>query len=472
MKKSIRIIYIVLFLLICCTPFGLMLILPSPETVGKEEAVEMPCLIEDGKINDEIGSQFDDWFTKSIPLRPEIITVQNEFASGIFGKESNNVITGSDGWIYSSESVDDYIGVRISDRGIHNISETIRIMQDYTEAHGANFVFTAAPNKNQIYPEYMPLGYIKNNDNNLSRLEKYLKCDKINYVSLKDELLKQKDNGNELYLKCDTHWNGLGALYGYNAIMNGLGSEHESFSGLGYTVKNDWYGDISKMLYPSAPKPCSQYYFDMDYSAVRFMQPRASQGNKMLMEDLMSDKEENDVVIRSVNAKGQGSLYISRDSFSRAMLPFLISNYRSAYITRLRSFDLKDIDDKNYTDVVYEMVERKLDSITDIVPMIYAPEVKGIDGKEIRNGGNNIVKQKNEDGSLRVYGLLDSKEISDTARIYIKINDGGKDRYFEAFPDTETELLGLEEKSDYGFSALIEGISGDITEENISVIIK
>ena len=67
---------------------------------------------------------------------------------------------------------------------------------------------------------------------------------------------------------------------------------------------------------------------------------------------------------------------------------------------------------------------------------------------------------------------MDSKEISDTARIYIKINDGGKDRYFEAFPDTETELLGLEEKSDYGFSALIEGISGDITEENISVIIK
>ncbi len=472
MIKSIRIIYIALFLLICCTPVVLMLLLPAPETVGKEEAAEMPELIEDGKINGEIGSQFDNWFTKSIPLRPEVITVQNEFASGIFGKESNNVITGSNGWLYSTESTDDYIGVRISDRGIHNISETIRIMQDYTEAHGANFVFTAAPNKNQIYPEYMPAGYLKNSDNNLSRLEKYLECDKINYISLKDELLKQKENGNELYLKGDTHWNGLGALYGYNAIMNGLGSEHESFSGLTYTVKNDWYGDISKMLYPSAPKSCSQYYFDMDYSAVRFMQPRTTQKKETLMQDLMSDKEENDVVIRSVNSKGQGSLYLSRDSFSRAMLPFLVCNYRSTYITRLRSFDLKDIDAKNYTDVVYEMVERKLDSITDIVPMIYAPEVQNVDGKEINDGGNNTVKTKDEDGSLRVYGILDGKKISDTARIYIKVNDDGRERCFEAFPVTETELLGLEEKSDYGFSALLQNISGDTAEENISVIIK
>ena len=292
MKKSIGIIYTAVFMTACCVPFAAAIISPASETTGKEDAAKMPELFSDGRLNDRIGTEFDDYFTKSVPFRPQIITAQNTLSGALLGKENNNVLTGKKGWLFSGESTDEFIGVRKSDRSIHNAAETIRIMQECVTAKGMNFVFTVAPDKNEIYPEYMPSGFIKSDENTLSVLEKYLKDDKINYVSLKDELLSVKDNGAFLYLTGDTHWNGLGALYGYNAIMKGLGESYESFSGTEYSVRNDWYGDIAKMAYPAAAPACSQYYFDLDYSKLRFLQPRAASSNDKLLEELMSDAAE------------------------------------------------------------------------------------------------------------------------------------------------------------------------------------
>ena len=472
MKKTIGIIYTAVFIAACCVPLSAVLIFPSSGTAGKEDAAKQPQLFSDGKLNDRIGTEFDDYFTKSIPFRSQVITAQNTLTGALLGKENNNVLTGKNGWLYTKESTDEFIGVIKSSRSVHNAAETIRIMQDCVTAKGMNFVFTVAPDKNEIYPENMPAGYIKSEKNTLSLLEKYLKDDKINYVSLKDELLSVKDNGAVLYLTGDTHWNGLGALYGYNAIMKGLGGSHESFSGTEYTVRNDWYGDIAKMAYPAGTPVCSQYYFDLDYSKIRFQQPRAVQSNDKLMEELMSDKEENDTTIRTVNPAGKGSVYISRDSFGRAMLPFLVSNYRTTYMTRTRSFDLRGADKNKYRDVVYEMVERKLDSITDTVPLLYAPQVEGISGEKLRNDGKNKVLVKNDNGALKVYGILDEKKVSDESRIYVSISIDGNERIYEAFPITETELLKTEKKSDFGFTALIEGLGDMPQNAEVSVIVK
>lgn len=428
MKKTIRIIYIAIFMVLCCIPLALMPFIPSGGTVGKEDKAEMPSLVTEGKINDDFGDEFDKYFTQQMPFRKEVITAQNTLAGGILGKSANGVISGKDGWLYSEETTNDYIGVVPSERAVHNIAETIRIMQDYTTQHGANFVFAAAPNKNTVYPEYMPSGFIRAEENTLTKVEKFLAEDKVNYVSLKEELTTQKENGSQLYLKGDTHWNTLGALYGYNAIMNALGNQHETFSGASYSTKNDWYGDISKMLYPSSPKSCMQYYFDIDYSGIRFLQPRSQLSNDELMTELMSDKEEQDTVIRTMNLKGKGSLYISRDSFGRAMLPFLTVNYRSTYITRYRSFNLTDIDTKHYNDVIYEMVERNLPTITNTSPMIYAPEVAPVDGTVLKADRNNIIRTKSDGGNLRVYGLLDESQVSDTARIYLSVKVGESER--------------------------------------------
>ena len=470
MKKSIGIIYTAVFIALCCIPLGATLLFPAPETIGKEETQQMPALITDeGKINKNIGTEFDKFFTSSIPFRPQVITAQNMLSGAVLGKKNNNVITGSSGWLFTGESMDEYIGVMYSDRALHNVSETIRIMQKCVTEKGMNFVFTVAPDKAQIYPEYLPAGYKKSDKNNLTVLEKYLKDDKINYVSLRDEMLGKKQDGAFLYLTGDTHWNGLGALYGYNAIINSLPGRHETFSGVGCTVRSDWQGDIAKIVYPAAVPECSQYYFDIDISDIRFMQPRSDKPNDELMAELQSNLEKNDSIIRTMNAKGKGSVYVSRDSFCRAMLPFLVSNYRNAYITRSRSIDLRA--DTKYDDVVYEMVERKLDSITDTVPLLYAPAAEKHGGTELKNGGKNKIAAENDSGDLRIYGLLDSNAVKPSSKLIVKLSTETGESYYEAFPITDTERLKVAEKSDYGFTALIKGCGNEAGKIQASVIV-
>ncbi len=472
MKKSIKIIYIILFFTVCCTPLVLMSFLPVSEAVGNEPPAEKPELLNDGKINENFSDQFDRWFTQIIPFRPEIITAQNKIESGILMKNNNKVIAGKNGYLFSEETVNDYIGVTVSDREIHNIAETIRLMQEYSNAHNADFVFTVAPNKNTVYPENMPIGYINGKDSNLSKLKKQMEKMNINYVDLEKTLKEQKKNGAELYLKNDTHWNNLAALYSYNAIMQGLDNHHKSYSGISYSTKNDWSGDLSKMLYPSSPNTCMQYYFDMSYDKYKFLKPRAAaMDNNALMENLMGDSEKIDTVIQTRNSDGNGSLYMSRDSFGRSMLPFLIDNYNSTYITRYRSFDLTNIDTAGYNDVVYEIVERNLDTITDITPIIYAPSVDNVIGKEINSDDKNIIKTEKSENSLKVYGVIDSENVSDESNIYIVLSDSNGKAFYEAFPITETSLLELEEKSEYGFTALIETGNRDISNYSVSVVI-
>ena len=48
----------------------------------------------------------------------------------------------------------------------------------------------------------------------------------------------------------------------------------------------------------------------------------------------------------------------------------------------------------------------------------------------------------------------------------------GNEKIFEAFPVTETELLKTEEKSDYGFSSLIEGLGDKSEKAEVTVIVK
>ena len=66
MKKSTGIIYTAVFIAACCVPLAATLIFPSSGAAGKEDAAKLPELFSDGKLNDRAGTEFDDYFTKSI----------------------------------------------------------------------------------------------------------------------------------------------------------------------------------------------------------------------------------------------------------------------------------------------------------------------------------------------------------------------------------------------------------------------
>lgn len=453
MKKSAGIVFIALFLVLCCLPGALFPFFASEEAVGKEERQELPSPVSGGWINTGFSDAFNTWFTQHIPFRPEIITAKNKIDSGVLLKSSSNVIPGANGQLFTEEETNDYLGVTVSDREIHNIARTLLLMQRYCEANGARFVFTCAPNKSTIYPEYMPTGYIRGESSNLSLLEKELEKQGVSYADIKSELLNYKKQGQEMYLRTDTHWNNLSAEIAFNRIYTSLGHSG-SIGSADYQTRTDWEGDLAKMLYPSSVPLCRQYYFDTDLSSCRIIKPRdPSMTQDEIIENLMGDSETMDTQIQSVNPGKEGKAFISRDSFFRSMIPSALSGYGSVYMTRYRGMELKNMN--GYTDVIYEMVERKLDSITDAVPQMYAlpSDVKGLNMLEV--GDKTSLKTEKTPDSVVVFGLIDERELSADSNIYVIADNNGTETAYEAFPVTDTERLGLEQKSEYGYCAIL-----------------
>ena len=51
------------------------------------------------------------------------------------------------------------------------LCRTLELVNEYVTSTGGNFVFIAAPNKNTVYPEYMPLNYTQGSDSFLTALD-------------------------------------------------------------------------------------------------------------------------------------------------------------------------------------------------------------------------------------------------------------------------------------------------------------
>lgn len=451
--KAFKTAYIALFLCVSLIPLCLWPFFKNEEPIGKTELAPSPSITdENGKINTDFFSDFDDYFTEHLTFRSQLVTADNYIKSQLLGGDAGNVVAGKDGYIFSAETLDDYTGETFSRRKINNIARTVKLMQDKVLSDGNNFVFTVAPNKNTVYPEYMPSRYVQGTESNLSLLADQLKKSGVHYVDLKSVL---KSYDTQLYLKRDTHWNNLGALYGFSAIMESLGKNTKDYNGLEYSYEKQWRGDLDKMLYPCGGIPDYQYYFKHNYDNINILMPRLGVDNYSAMEELMSDSEQKDSLIKTRNAQARGNLLMVRDSFGRAMLPYLADSYNSATITRSQPFSLTSLVPDSDTDVVYEIVERNLGNIVNSAPVMEAVECDAPKAETIGISDRNVFKADITDSYIKIYGVLDERYFTDDSRIFLTLSSNDGDKSYEAFPICETALLNLDAESDYGYSAII-----------------
>ena len=461
MKKTLQIVYIAVFLLLCCVPMVLKPFFGGAKAIGNEAENEFPKLMDENGVNRSFSTEADAWFTKQNPLRVPLINAENTLRLSLLHGSSNGVIQGEKGWLFSEETLDDYFGVTLSPRALYSLAKTVRLTQDAAEREGSRFVFTVVPNKNTLYPQYMPARYIKGERSNLSLLRPYLDKLGVHWLDMEQALAGQE---KELYLRDDTHWNNLGALYGYNAVMDALDREHESYNGASYTYRRDWTGDLTKMAFPDSGRVCGQYYFDYQIDSVSFKQPRGGD-NAALLEELMGDSEKRDGLIRTDNPSGQNSLYMLRDSFGRAMLPYFISRYQSASVSRYYPFAVQ----AGYDDMVWEIVERNLPTLTETAPRAIAAVIDKEPPPQVCDSPDNSMQTDDSaEGSLKLFGVLDRQMLDTESNIYVQLCSDKQTLCYEAFPVFEQELLGGTDDGN-GFSLLLS--TQDIPKGSYSAVV-
>jgi hypothetical protein len=455
MKKILPLLFTVLCLALCAVPSLGMIVRPTTETIGNERQTELPSITnEDGSFNLGFFTGLGDYFAKHFAFRSEAITADAKIQSEIFGSSNVDTVTvGTDGWLYYTSTLDDYLGRNtMNTREVNDLVHNLGIIRDYAASKGVDFLFTSPANKNTLYPEHMPYytGAKVSDRHNRDLVSAALAESDIRYVNLY-ELFKEQDE--VLYFERDSHWNNKGALLAYDAILTELGKAHDDYSAAEVSRKKDFAGDLAKMIYPAG----DEKEYNDDYGAEdRYVTEAAS------VEDAHID---------TVNADAAGTLYMYRDSFGNALVPFFASAYGEAHFTKAFPMDLaKDLETYHPDVFVMELVERNLGWLITQPPILPSPRLsyyrlsdEELDGHVEAEAAISFYSKD----YVQFSGTIDADIVGDEDVILIAVSDNSV--------ATETyECYGIAaEDGRTGFTAYARADSVDLSDGlTISVVLQ
>jgi hypothetical protein len=269
----------------------------------------------------------------------------------------DRVALGKEGWLYATKEgklnmIDIYRGmIFFSDEELLRIKNNLVEQNEWLKERDIPFVLLIAPNKETVYPEYLPDSIKKVQEKGrLDQLISYLKANtNINIIDGREVLLNNKGVGR-LYYKTDSHWNELGAYYGHKAIMDQVG---KSFPKLKSTELNDYNivtevksegGDLARML--SLPKNFNEENI--------LLKPKKPSRAKVVNHPYVL----NQGLVTEVKDETLPRMLMYRDSFTINMQPFLSEYFSTAVYQWNHSFDPELVRETKPDIVIHEVVER------------------------------------------------------------------------------------------------------------------
>ena len=452
-KKCLPLIFTALCLILCIIPSVGMIFRPTTEPLGNERPVQLPKLTDEtGGLNLKFFTALGDYFEQHFAFRSEALTADAKIMGGVFGTSNiASVTVGTDGWLYYTDTLDDYLGRdTMTAREVQDVIHNLGLIRDYAAGQGIGFLFTIAPNKNTLYPEHMPyytsakVGDVHNRD----LVRAALADSDIPYADLFDLFEEQNE---VLYFARDSHWNNKGALLAYDRILTAFGKVHDDYSTAAVTRRKDFVGDLSRMIYPSGAEPEYNDYY----------------GAEERYTYVTDTKSVEDGRIETVNPDAAGRLYMYRDSFGNALLPFFAAAYGDATFTKafpmILPADLAN-PDKPAPDVfVMELVERNLDWLITRPPVLISPELSwyqlaATQQNSIAAEAKPCVYSKDY---IQFSGEVDSALLADGDVLYVAVTDSaGNTATYECYgmrgEEGRTGFLAYAHAEDYPAEGALE----------------
>lgn len=399
-------------MVLCLIPSIGMLFFPTTETTENKAMAEKPKLMtEEGKANKAFFQDFESYFNEHIALRNQLLYSDAMIQSKLF-QESNvsGVIRGTDGWLYYSSTLNDYLGTDVlSERQLHNLAHNFRLIQNYVEAQGKEFVLMIAPNKNTLYGDNMPYykSYVVKQEHSAVLLGSILEQQNVNYLDLFKLFEEQEE---VLYLKRDSHWNMKGANLAYNGIMDSLNLPHEDYSDKEPILVNNEKGDLNKMLYSFYGEPEQNYDYNLTQEYVYTSNEKDVEGRWLITE----------------NQTGTGTLLMFRDSFGNTLIPFLSNEFRTAYYSKGEPNALARYMETYSPDcVVIEKVERNIANYLNAPPILTPPEEQLPEKLTIAATESTAsVETCVNDMNYYVFsGILDENRMQTESKVLVRVDD-------------------------------------------------
>lgn len=436
-KKTGLRVYCVLFFVLLWIPLLGMFFYRDREVNKKAAEASFPqARMADGSWNVEFLPQLGDYFADHFALRWEIIEADSWIKGKVFGMSGDDgVIQGRDGYYFYTESLDDYLGkTSMDERELYGTARVLALIQEYVEDQGGSFVFTVAPNKSTLYPQYMPYYHRKiQEEGNLERIVEQLERAGVAYVDLKNAFDQEEE---VLYHRLDSHWNNKGAALAMSTILDALGREHTEYGKIPYEIRRDFDGDLYDMVFPLGHGKDENVYYEKEDAF--------SYGEGF--------KDTEDVQIQTTNPDREGGVVMFRDSFGNSLTPFVAEEYGRGYFDRTVPYPVDALTKEDADALIFEIVERHLDILAKEAPRMPAP-VRDYQEWGQEEIAGVTMEVEDADPYTKVTGAIPGEDLDVDSEIYIRCVSTKETVVYEAAPLNEDP----QEPGMYGYGLYIPG---------------
>lgn len=267
MKKSmkINIMFILCFIMMITGPLlCINRINNKMSTAENRYLANFPKITDEktGMIDKNFLSGFNSWLKDNIGFRDFFVKMNAKINYKLLKSSPSTLVKfGRDDWFFYNNDNNLEIAsgnYPLSEETLGAIKKEQEAIQKALAQKGIEYVLVLTPSKVSIYPEEIGGGNFKVRETPIDIVEKYLKENTtIKVVNTKQELLKAKESGQQVYNKTDTHWNEEGAYIGYKNVINDLNRWNILNSGPAdiKQIPSTYKGEFSSMMGDSSLLP-------------------------------------------------------------------------------------------------------------------------------------------------------------------------------------------------------------------------
>ena len=206
----------------------------------------------------------------------------------------------------------------MTDEQMQEYLDKLNALNDLCNEKGIKLAIILAPNKDQVYSEYMPSYKVEDEYKRTARWVDYVKERSDIAITYPLEELKYADRYWQTYFRYDTHWNAVGGFIGTMSLYSVLGVPVTNPLELEIaTVNIGKYGD----LFPLGGLDSSSYPDDFAYT-ISYKEDVTLLKNKQSTYKCFTESDSENVC----------NFVLLGDSFREQMLPFLIKDFSNCTI--------------------------------------------------------------------------------------------------------------------------------------------
>ncbi len=353
---------VLLFLAVISTPLALNVLGVDGADPSNEnrEMAPAPHWTGTWQSAKEYPEAFGRWFEDHFGLRSRLVRWFGEGRLFLLGvSPSTTVLKGRNGWLFYADDsgVDDYVNREPLTRVEVGLwREALERARGWLHRRQIGFIFTIAPDKHVIYPEYVPptirrVGPVSRSD----QIYAALADSDVAAIDVRNALLEAKTR-ERIYYLTDTHWNDRGALVAYQSII-----------------------EAARRQVPSVPPAWTRNDFDPMEQDIRGKDLAGMLGLKSVLHEtdlqLKPRRPRRARVVDPPGAEPTSELgrvvtevadtrlpraVIFRDSFASRLVPFLSEHFSRAVYLWQNDFDADVVGSEHPDIVIQEIVGRHL----------------------------------------------------------------------------------------------------------------